>query len=131
MFTRTLKGVYSSVSARFFSTQSQTIAPKQPFFIVNNTTATTFTKPTVYCSALTPAPTSAPSIVNPLSTPSPLSLPSNTLPSVTMLFKSLPTYRPSVIRRKRKHGFLKRTRTKDGVNLLKRRRAKNRKYLSA
>ena len=39
-------------------------------------------------------------------------------------------FQPSLIRRKRKHGFLKRLEDRHGRNILKRRRAKNRKRLS-
>lgn len=39
-------------------------------------------------------------------------------------------YQPSTLKRKRKHGFLKRLRTRSGRNVLSRRFSKGRKYLS-
>lgn len=41
------------------------------------------------------------------------------------------TYQPKRRQRKREHGFLKRMKTKAGRNIIKNRRAKGRKVLSA
>lgn len=41
------------------------------------------------------------------------------------------TYQPKSKRRKRRHGFIKRSRTNPGQNVLKRRRRKGRKKLTA
>ena len=41
------------------------------------------------------------------------------------------TFQPSLLRRKRKHGFLARIETKDGRHILNRRRAKGRRQLCA
>lgn len=40
------------------------------------------------------------------------------------------TYQPSVLIKKRRHGFFKRKSDKNGVNILRNRRQKGRKYLS-
>lgn len=49
--------------------------------------------------------------------------------STGILFTTKRTFQPSIIRRKRKHGYLARLRTKDGRKVLLRRKTKGRKLL--
>lgn len=81
-----------------------------------------------------PSPSSAPAAILPslMPVPAPASVPaSSPLPAAEGVWCVKRPYTPNVLKRKRKHGFLKRKSTADGLKTLTRRRVKGRHRLSA